>query len=220
MPGAGKHRRQIFRLGTGFKDKEGDDAKSGVGFQAQASSLDPPVELGPAAQDIIYLSADFTTVAGTGIAPGTEIAVDDLIGCLLLGFNRNQQFYAGLGACTGGHLPEIAFSIPGLSLGSVIGRLAGDGDVVDMAFTQAGIGDAAEHGVATQIIDGRRARVAHRRTQTAGQLVNNGADRTLVRDRPRPLRGQDFRLSDTSSRYLSAEPRAIAPSDPMPRYIL
>ena len=77
MPGAGKHRRQIFRLGTGFKDKEGDYAKSGVGFQAQASSLDPPVELGPAAQDIIYLSADFTTVSGTGIAPGTEIAVDD-----------------------------------------------------------------------------------------------------------------------------------------------
>src|SRR5437660_7362596 len=64
----------------------------------------------------------------------------------------------------------------------VVRRLAGDRDVVDVAFAEAGAGDADEGAVFLHLADRAVAGVAHRRPQPADQLVDDVADRPLVGD--------------------------------------
>ena len=64
---------------------------------------------------------------------------------------------------------------------AVVRRLAGDRDVVDVALAQAGAGDAHEGAVLLHLGDRAVAGVAHRRPQAADQLVDDVADRPLVR---------------------------------------
>src|SRR4051794_18068471 len=55
----------------------------------------------------------------------------------------------------------------------VVGSLAGDRHVVDVAFLQAGIGDLHELGRSPQFLDGGAAGVAHCRLDPADQLVDH-----------------------------------------------
>ena len=64
---------------------------------------------------------------------------------------------------------------------AIVRGFAGDGDVVDVAFTQSGAGDAAEFRVVAQITDGRRSGVAHGRLQPTDQLMDDRADGAFVR---------------------------------------
>src|SRR5476651_1042974 len=84
-------------------------------------------------------------------------------------------------AFAGVERPSLAMT-PGLHILPVVRRLAGDRDVVDVALAQAGRGDADEAAVALHLSDGAAAGIAHRGAQTADQLVDDVADRALVRD--------------------------------------
>src|SRR5690606_38418219 len=64
----------------------------------------------------------------------------------------------------------------------IVGRLAGDGHVMDVALTQAGIADADEIGLAGKIRNGRRAKIAHGRPEAAHHLVDDGGSRALERN--------------------------------------
>src|SRR5258705_4985496 len=63
----------------------------------------------------------------------------------------------------------------------VIRAFTGDGDVVDVAFAQAGAGDAHELRLLMQLGKVFRPDISHRRPQAAGELMHDVADRALVR---------------------------------------
>src|SRR5690349_10753533 len=63
----------------------------------------------------------------------------------------------------------------------VNGGIAGDGDVVHMALAQPGAGDTYKGAVLLHVADRAVAGVAHCRAQAPDQLVDNVADRPLVR---------------------------------------
>src|SRR5580693_1605920 len=63
----------------------------------------------------------------------------------------------------------------------VIGGFAGDRDVVDVALAQPSPGDPHEGAVLLHLADRAVAGIAHRRPQSADQLVDDVADRPLVR---------------------------------------
>src|SRR4051794_32309219 len=63
---------------------------------------------------------------------------------------------------------------------TIVRRLFRDRHVVRMRLAETGARDAHKAG-ALHLVDGRRAAVAHRLTQTADQLVENRRDRALVR---------------------------------------
>src|ERR1700736_5067895 len=63
----------------------------------------------------------------------------------------------------------------------VIGGFAGDRDVVDVALAQPSRGDPHEGAVLLHLADRAVAGIAHRRPQSADQLVDDVADRPLVR---------------------------------------
>src|SRR5579875_3468331 len=62
----------------------------------------------------------------------------------------------------------------------VVWRLSGNRDIMHVAFSQPGAGDPAEAGIALQLLDIRAASIPHTSPQTADQLVNHPAHRTLV----------------------------------------
>ena len=66
----------------------------------------------------------------------------------------------------------------------IIRRLAGDRDVVDMAFGEACVGDANELRPLLQLRDGLRSGVTHRCLHPADQLVNDFPHRAFVRHLP------------------------------------
>src|SRR5262245_3583247 len=64
-----------------------------------------------------------------------------------------------------------------LAIGSgypVVGRLFGDAYVVDVALTDAGVGDSDKHRFRAHVGDVLAARVAHRGAQAACKLVQDG----------------------------------------------
>src|SRR5580693_7886202 len=63
----------------------------------------------------------------------------------------------------------------------VVRRFAGDRDVVDVALAQPRAGDPHELAVLLHLGDGLVAGVAHRGFEAADQLVDDVADRALVR---------------------------------------
>src|SRR5580658_2237344 len=63
----------------------------------------------------------------------------------------------------------------------VVRRFAGDVDVVDVALAQARGGDADEAAIALHLRDGAIAGIAHRRLEAPDELVDDVADRALVR---------------------------------------
>src|SRR6185437_12931919 len=63
----------------------------------------------------------------------------------------------------------------------IVRRLAGHRDVVDMALAQTRRGDLHETAILLHVGDSLVAGVAHRRAQAADKLVNDVADRPLVR---------------------------------------
>ena len=65
---------------------------------------------------------------------------------------------------------------------SVVGGFAGDGDVVDVGFAEAGACDAAEAGVVLEVLDVGAAGVAHAGAEAADELVDDGADGAFVAD--------------------------------------
>src|ERR1700738_4634427 len=62
----------------------------------------------------------------------------------------------------------------------IVGRLAGDDDVVDMALPEAGVGDADKLRLLLQVLDGFAAQVAHAGLQAAYELVDHGLQRPAV----------------------------------------
>src|SRR5258708_8970038 len=76
-----------------------------------------------------------------------------------------------------------------LSAGVVVRRFDGHRDVVRMALFETRRGDLHELSL-LQVLDGRRTGVAHRRAQTAGELVAHRRQRASERypalDSPRP----------------------------------
>src|SRR5439155_26898096 len=62
----------------------------------------------------------------------------------------------------------------------IIRGFARDGDVVDVAFAQARAGDADELRLLVEFRQIARADIAHRRSETTGELVHHVADRALV----------------------------------------
>src|SRR3546814_19946392 len=65
----------------------------------------------------------------------------------------------------------------GVLSGGVVRRLARDRHVMDMAFTQARIGDADKAGALLQLVDRMRASIAHRRLDPADKLMDPVLDR-------------------------------------------
>src|SRR5947209_4906165 len=66
----------------------------------------------------------------------------------------------------------------------VIGSFAGDGDVVDVALAQPGPGDPHEGAVLLHLPDCPGPGIAHCSPQSADQLVDDVADRPLMRHPP------------------------------------
>ncbi len=62
----------------------------------------------------------------------------------------------------------------------VVGSFAGDDDVVDVAFAEAGAGDANELCLLLQLLDGCAAEIAHAGAQAADELVDHGLERSAV----------------------------------------
>jgi hypothetical protein len=56
----------------------------------------------------------------------------------------------------------------------VIGRLFGDGDIVDVGFAHAGIGDAHELRLSAEFLERGTARVSHRRADIPVPLIEPG----------------------------------------------
>src|SRR5262249_45181848 len=79
-------------------------------------------------------------------------------------------------ASSGTNLSDIA-SRPA----RIVRALAGDGDVVGVALVQAGAGDAHELGLGVQLGERAGADIAHGGAQAAGELVQHGRGRALVR---------------------------------------
>src|ERR1700722_165462 len=67
-------------------------------------------------------------------------------------------------------------------LDAVVGGFAGDDDVVDVGFAEAGAGDADEAAVGFEIVERGCADVAHAGLQAADELVCECAERTFVGD--------------------------------------
>src|SRR6266404_2080145 len=63
----------------------------------------------------------------------------------------------------------------------IIRAFAGDGDVVDVAFAQAGSGDAYELRLVMEFGEVFRPDISHRRPEATGELMHDVGDRTLVR---------------------------------------
>src|SRR6185437_2321958 len=76
---------------------------------------------------------------------------------------------------------QASRSIALTSPSRIIGRLARDCDVVDVAFGQTRIGDPDELCAFLEVCDRGRARVAHRRLHSADQMMDDLADGSLVR---------------------------------------
>src|SRR6476469_3674143 len=64
----------------------------------------------------------------------------------------------------------------------VVGALAGDRHVVDVALPQARTGDADESRLLLEFLKVRRAHVAHGGATASGELVQDAGDRPLVGD--------------------------------------
>src|SRR5256885_6651259 len=88
---------------------------------------------------------------------------------------RGSNNTAFRGACGGQFRPAE------LHPAGVIRAFAGDGDVVDVAFAQAGSGDAHELRLLTELGKVFRPDISHRRPQAARELMHDVADRALVR---------------------------------------
>src|SRR5436305_3841668 len=88
---------------------------------------------------------------------------------------RGSNSTAFRGACGGQFRPAE------LHPAGVIRAFAGDGDVVDVAFAQAGCGDAHELRLLTELGKVFRPDISHRRPQAARELMHDVADRALVR---------------------------------------
>src|SRR6187455_213262 len=68
------------------------------------------------------------------------------------------------------------------SADTVIRCFLRDGDVVHVAFAHTGVRDADEARTRAHLVDVAAARVTHRGTQSAGELVQDRDDAALVRD--------------------------------------
>src|SRR5580658_5521385 len=64
----------------------------------------------------------------------------------------------------------------------VVGRLAGDDDVVDVTLAQAGRGDADKLRLLLQLGDGAASYIAHAGTQAADELEDHGLEGSAVGD--------------------------------------
>ena len=100
----------------------------------------------------------------------------------------------------------------------VVGGFSGYGDVVDVAFAEAGAGDAAEAGVGLEVLDVGAAGVAHSGAEAADELVDDGGDGAFVADTAFDAFGDEFE----GVFYFLLEvavggARAMAPMLPMPR---
>src|SRR5271157_6007381 len=71
-----------------------------------------------------------------------------------------------------------------LLLDTIVGRLAGDDDVVDVTFAQSGAGDAHEMRLLLQLGDAAAAHVAHAGAQAADKLEDHRLQRAAVGTRP------------------------------------
>src|SRR5689334_23838828 len=67
-----------------------------------------------------------------------------------------------------------------LDAARIVRGFARDGHVVDVALAQARAGDAHELRLAVEVAEIARTDITHRRTETAGELVHDVADRPLV----------------------------------------
>src|SRR6059058_3984539 len=88
---------------------------------------------------------------------------------------RGSNSTAFRGACGG------QFSPAELHPAGIIRAFAGDGDVVDVAFAQAGSGDAYELRLVMEFGEVFRPDISHRRPEATGELMHDVGDRTLVR---------------------------------------
>src|SRR5918993_1888438 len=131
--------------------------------------------------------SDCASVLRSGVAPGLEVSCDDRVRRRSVVTSRRdhliQDFDRRLEPRGGSHWPPLPLVGAAIVLPSrIVRRLAGDRDVVDMAFRQARARDADETRALLQVLDGLRARVAHRRLHTPDQLVDDLAYRPLVWD--------------------------------------
>src|ERR1700733_6845139 len=84
------------------------------------------------------------------------------------------------GACHRARIRATRWLENALTAARIIRGFAGDGDVVDVALTQARAGDAYELRLLVELGEVSRADIAHRRAKPAGELMHDVADRALV----------------------------------------
>ena len=64
---------------------------------------------------------------------------------------------------------------------SIVGCFFGDGDIVNVAFSNAGRGDAYKTPIVAQLVEGARATIAHTRAKTTYELINKAGEGAFVR---------------------------------------
>ena len=74
---------------------------------------------------------------------------------------------------------------------AIIRSLAGNRDIMRMAFQHTGISNASEFGI-MQLFDIGGAAISHTCTQTAGQLINHLIQSSLIRTRAAIPSGTSF----------------------------
>src|SRR5580692_912707 len=77
-------------------------------------------------------------------------------------------------------------------LDTIVGGLAGDHYIVDVAFAESGAADAHEAGFLQEFGDGGAAAVAHAGFQSANHLVDDHGDGTAIRDASFNAFGNEF----------------------------
>src|SRR5690606_18520662 len=107
----------------------------GIALQPLAGLLDPPVQAGAPAQHAPDPPGDLAAVAAADVAPVLQVAVEDAVGRALGGADRLQDLDRRREAGSIFHFNSIPCGANFTShVGTVVGRFAGDGHVVDMAL--------------------------------------------------------------------------------------
>jgi len=106
MPGTGKQLGRLLRRRLVGERQVGDQAATRIGFAVEAGALDPPVDAGATAEQVVDAFRDGPAVTGPGIAPPLEVGVDDLIGRTGAAADLVEQLDSGLDARTGCHVPN------------------------------------------------------------------------------------------------------------------
>ena len=92
-----------------------------------------------------------------------------------------MEFALILGGWAGFVYSSIRLFVSVCRVEPIVGCFFGNGDVVNVAFSNAGRGDAHKAPVFAQLVEGARATIAHTRAKTTYELIDKTRERSFVR---------------------------------------